>query len=62
MISELLARSPLLVAPLAAMIGFLIVFVAIVIRAITRSQADVDAAARMPLDAREAQEVRDGLR
>jgi hypothetical protein len=62
MISELLARSPLLVAPLAAMVGFLVLFVAIVIRAITRSQAYVDAAARLPLDVCEGQEVRDGLR
>jgi hypothetical protein len=46
-------------APIAAMLVFLVVFISIVIRAITRSQADVDAAARIPLDVCDAKEVVD---
>jgi hypothetical protein len=44
-------------APLVAMFVFLAVFLAIVIRAMAQSQAEIDAAARMPLDVREAQEA-----
>ncbi|MGA2449460.1 MAG: hypothetical protein ABTD50_12320 [Polyangiaceae bacterium] len=57
MVTELLTRSPLLMAPLVAMFVFLAVFLAIVIRAMAQSQAEIDAAARMPLDVREAQEA-----
>jgi hypothetical protein len=57
MVNDLLARSPLLMAPLVAMFVFLSVFIAIVIRAITSSQSEIDAAACMPLDARDAEEA-----
>jgi uncharacterized membrane protein len=59
MVGDLLARSPVLMGPLVAMFVFMVVFVGIVIRAITRSQAEVDRASRMPLDGREAEEVVD---
>jgi hypothetical protein len=46
---DLLAQSPLLMLPLAAMFLFLGVFVAIAIRATTSSREEMAAAARLPL-------------
>ncbi len=46
---DLLAQSPLLALPLAAMFLFFAVWVAVTIRAMTRSREDMDAAARLPL-------------
>ena len=48
--TELLARSPLLMLPLGAMFLFLAVWVVTAVRALTRSRADMDAAARLPLE------------
>jgi hypothetical protein len=47
---ELLAQSPLLALPLAAMFLFVAVWIATSIRALTRPRAEVDAAARLPLE------------
>jgi hypothetical protein len=47
---ELLAHSPLLVLPLVAMFLFLSVWVVTAVRVMTRSRADMDAAARLPLE------------
>ncbi len=46
---ELLAQSPLLALPLAAMVLFILVWIATTIRALTRSRAEVEAVARIPL-------------
>jgi hypothetical protein len=48
--TELLAHSPLLVLPLAATFLFLSVWVAAAVRVMTRSRAEMDAAARLPLE------------
>ncbi|MGH7297955.1 MAG: hypothetical protein ACRELB_23645 [Polyangiaceae bacterium] len=47
---ELLAQSPLLALPLAAMFLFLAVWVVASVRALTRSRRETDEAARLPLD------------
>jgi hypothetical protein len=47
---ELLAQSPLLLLPLVAMFVFIAVWVVAAIRVMTRSQADLEEAARMPLE------------
>jgi hypothetical protein len=47
---ELLAQSPLLVLPMAAMFLFLAAWVAASIRALTRSRVEIDEAARLPLE------------
>jgi hypothetical protein len=47
---DLLAQSPLLVLPLIAMFLFMAVWVASAVRVMTRSRADMDQAARMPLE------------
>jgi hypothetical protein len=47
---ELLAQSPLLVLPLAAMFVFIAVWVVTAVRVMTRSRADLEEAARLPLD------------
>jgi|CZKU01.1.fsa_nt_gi hypothetical protein len=49
MYKDLLVQSPLLVLPIAAMFLFLAVFVAVAIRAATRSREDMEMAARLPL-------------
>ena len=54
MISDLLSRSPLLVAPLVAMFVFLAVFIAVIIRVMTRPHAEIQEVARLPLDGCEA--------
>jgi hypothetical protein len=46
---ELLAHSPLLVLPLVAMFLFMAVWAVAAIRVMTRSQADLDEASRLPL-------------
>jgi hypothetical protein len=46
---ELLAQSPLLVLPLLAMFVFMAVWVVAAVRVITRSRADLEEAARLPL-------------
>ncbi len=46
---ELLAQSPLLALPLMAMALFIVVWVATTVRALTRSRAEVEAVARIPL-------------
>ena len=48
---ELLAQSPLLMLPLAAMFLFMTVWVVAAVRAMTRSRAEMEEAARLPLDA-----------
>jgi hypothetical protein len=47
---ELLAQSPLLALPLAAMFMFLLVWAATAARAMTRSRAEIEAAARLPIE------------
>jgi hypothetical protein len=47
--AELLAKSPLLVLPLVAMLLFLAVWIVTTIHALTRPRAQMDAAARLPL-------------
>ncbi|HEX8794377.1 MAG TPA: hypothetical protein VF765_25710 [Polyangiaceae bacterium] len=47
--AELLAKSPLLMLPLAAMLVFLAVWIGTTLHALTRPRAQMDAAARMPL-------------
>jgi hypothetical protein len=47
---DLIAQSPLLVLPMVAMFLFLAVWVAASIRALTRSRAEVEEAARLPLE------------
>ncbi len=47
---ELLAQSPLLLLPLAAMFVFIAVWVVAAIRVMTRSPADLEEAARLPLE------------
>jgi cbb3-type cytochrome oxidase subunit 3 len=47
--ADLLAQSPLLVLPLVAMFLFLTVWVAAAMRVMTRSRAEMDEAARLPL-------------
>ncbi len=46
---ELLAQSPLLALPLAAMALFVVVWIATTIRALTRPSVEVEAVARIPL-------------
>jgi len=46
---EFLAHSPLLVLPLVAMFLFMSVWLVVAVRALTRSRADLAAAARLPL-------------
>lgn len=46
---ELLAQSPLLALPLAAMALFIVVWVATTVRALTRPRAEVEALARIPV-------------
>jgi hypothetical protein len=48
--AQLLTQSPLLVLPLVAMFLFLSVWVVAAVRVMTRSRADMDAAARLPLE------------
>lgn len=48
--AELLAKSPLLVLPVVAMLLFLAVWIATTIHTLTRPRAQMEAAARMPLD------------
>lgn len=50
MYKDLLAQSPLLVLPIVAMFMFLAVWVVASIRAMTRSRAEVEEAARLPLE------------
>jgi hypothetical protein len=45
---ELLAQSHLLILPIVALFLFIAVFVAVVIRAMARSRADIDAHAALP--------------
>lgn len=47
---ELLAQSPLLALPLVAMFLFVAVWIVTSIHALTRPRAEVDAAARLPLE------------
>jgi hypothetical protein len=47
---ELLAQSPLLLLPLAAMFVFLAVWAVAAVRVMTRSRAERNAAARLPLE------------
>jgi hypothetical protein len=47
---ELLAQSPLLALPLIALFLFLAVFVGVVVRALSRSRAEIDACAALPLE------------
>jgi 4-hydroxybenzoate polyprenyltransferase len=49
--TELLAQSPLLVLPLAAMFLFLAVFVVVAVRATLQSREEVETIARLPLKA-----------
>lgn len=46
---ELLAQSPLLALPVAAMALFILVWIATTVRALTRPRAEVEAMARIPL-------------
>jgi hypothetical protein len=46
---ELLAQSPLLALPLAALVIFLAVFVYVVVRAMTRAKGEIAEAAHLPL-------------
>jgi hypothetical protein len=46
---DLLAHSPLLALPLAALVLFFVVFVLVTVRALTRSKADVAREAALPL-------------
>ncbi len=55
---DLLAHSPLLALPLAAMILFLAVWIVTSIHALTRPRAEVDAVARLPLEEEHADERR----
>jgi hypothetical protein len=55
---DLLAHSPLLALPLAAMILFLAVWIVTSIHALTRTRAEVDAVARLPLEEEQADEPR----
>lgn len=48
--NELLAQSPLLVLPLVAMFLFITVWVVAAMRVMTRSRAEVQEAARLPLE------------
>jgi cbb3-type cytochrome oxidase subunit 3 len=50
---ELLAQSPLLALPLAALVIFLGVFVYVVLRAMTRAKGEIAEAAYLPLNERE---------
>ena len=47
--AELLAKSPLLVLPVVAMLLFLAVWIVTTIHTLTRPRAHMDAAARLPL-------------
>jgi hypothetical protein len=47
---ELLAHSPLLALPLFALLLFMFVWVATAVRVMTRSRADLEEAARLPLE------------
>jgi hypothetical protein len=47
---ELLAQSPLLVLPLAAMFLFIAVWVVAAVRVMTRSRTEMQAVARLPLE------------
>jgi len=47
---EFLAHSPLLILPLVAMFIFMAVWAIAAVRVLTRSRAEMDEAARMPLD------------
>lgn len=49
MYKDLLAHSPLLALPLAALFIFFVVFVAVSLRALLRSKADVARDASLPL-------------
>jgi hypothetical protein len=51
MLTELLSHSPLLAAPIVAMFIFLTVFLAVLVRVAVRPQHEIDAAAKLPLDA-----------
>jgi hypothetical protein len=48
--TQLLSHSPLLALPLAAMFLFLSVWVIAAVRVMTRSRAELDEAARIPLE------------
>jgi hypothetical protein len=47
---DLLAQSPLLVLPIAAMFVFITVWVTAAVRVMTRSRSELDEAARLPLE------------
>lgn len=48
--TEILAQSPLLVLPLAAMFLFMAVWAVSAVRVMTRSRSEMDEAARLPLE------------
>jgi hypothetical protein len=50
MYRELLSHTPLLALPIAALFVFLAVWLAMVTRALTRTRAEVDQTARLPLE------------
>jgi hypothetical protein len=50
MYRDLLAQSPVLVLPLIAQFLFLAVFIAVVVRAVLKSRAEVDECAALPLE------------
>ena len=56
---ELLSQTTLTFLPLAAMLIFLTVFVAVVVRELRRKREEVDACARLPLE-KESQEPSHG--
>jgi hypothetical protein len=47
---ELLAHSPLLVLPIVAMFSFMAVWAVSAVRVMTRSKAEMEEAARLPLE------------
>jgi len=48
--ADLLAQTPLLVLPLIALFLFLLVYVVVVVRAMTSPRAEISAAAHIPLE------------
>jgi hypothetical protein len=48
--TQLLAQSPLLILPLAAMFLFMAVWAIAAVRVMTRSRVEIEAAARLPLE------------
>jgi hypothetical protein len=53
MYRQLLTHTPLLALPIGALFVFIVVWVAVVARALTRSRAETAHAAALPLDATE---------